>query len=311
MRADIAQFVTLELEGPWHMAYLVARRVEPDAGHGIGFEQESTKRFGPKRFRRVSAREFASEAKTSARRVLAFWRAWNRLADTGVVPHAMALEPDRDVELPDVKKYPFYGEKGYYRSSDARPISDERRDAIEREAASSGTRPAAITYVIEHPKAVKTALLADESARAAAREALAEFDARQAAADAADRAAAADVTARRQSEYDSEHKHEHGEALRRERDDIAAQAHAARDGTQADASMAVFNAMAEIRMAASRALALLHKQQIAFTADRAQAIAELCDGTEAAIAAVRDLATGSNLDDAALAAFLDDSGGLL
>ncbi|MGV9374638.1 hypothetical protein ACWDRB_02425 [Nonomuraea sp. NPDC003707] len=47
---------------------------------------------------------------------------------------------------------------GYYRSFDARAISDERRKGIEREAVSSGTRPAAITYVIEHPKAVKTAL---------------------------------------------------------------------------------------------------------------------------------------------------------
>ncbi|SEU43882.1 hypothetical protein SAMN05421811_12279 [Nonomuraea wenchangensis] len=50
--------------------------------------------------------------------------------------------------------------------------------------------------------------------------------------------------------------------------------------------MNVFNAMAEIRMAASRELSLLHKQQIRFTADRAQAIAELCDGAEAAITAV-------------------------
>ncbi|MFI7705465.1 hypothetical protein [Nonomuraea sp. NPDC049480] len=54
--------------------------------------------------------------------------------------------------------------------------------------------------------------------------------------------------------------------------------------------------MAEIRMADSRALSLLHKQQIRFTADRAQAIAELCDGAEAAITAVRDIATGSALD---------------
>ncbi|MGP3920017.1 hypothetical protein [Nonomuraea sp. 10N515B] len=75
--------------------------------------------------------------------------------------------------------------------------------------------------------------------------------------------------------------------------------------------MDVFNAMAEIRMAASRALPLLHKQQIRFIADRAEAIAELCDGAEAAIAAVRDLATGSALNDAALAVFLEENGGLL
>jgi hypothetical protein len=42
-----------------------------------------------------------------------------------------------------------------------------------------------------------------------------------------------------------------------------------------------------------------------------QAITELCDCAEAAITAVRDLATGSALDDAALAAFLDQNGGLL
>ncbi|MFI6928384.1 hypothetical protein ACIBIZ_51250 [Nonomuraea spiralis] len=55
----------------------------------------------------------------------------------------------------------------------------------------------------------------------------------------------------------------------------------------------------------------MDKQQIAFTSDQAEAIAELYDGAEAAIAAVRDMATGSALDDAALAKFLDDSGGLL
>ncbi|MEU8363829.1 hypothetical protein AB0C27_48200 [Nonomuraea sp. NPDC048882] len=44
---------------------------------------------------------------------------------------------------------------------------------------------------------------------------------------------------------------------------MAAEARAARDGSEAEASIDVFNAMAEIRMAASRALALLHKQQMA------------------------------------------------
>ncbi|TDD16523.1 hypothetical protein [Nonomuraea diastatica] len=146
-------------------------------------------------------------------------------------------------------------------------------------------------------------LAAGESTRAAAREALAEFEARQAAADAADRAAAADVTRQRQQE--------HNGAQRRERDAYAAQAREASEGSQAEASMDVFNAMAEIRMAASRALALLSKQQITFTTDRAEAIAELCDGAEAAIAAVRDMATDAALDDAALAAFMDENGEFL
>lgn len=73
----------------------------------------------------------------------------------------------------------------------------------------------------------------------AARQALDEFDARQAAADAA-----AEVTRQRQSEYD--------DALRGDQEAFAAQARSARDGTEADASKDIFNAMAEIRMAASR-----------------------------------------------------------
>ncbi|MEV4116668.1 hypothetical protein [Nonomuraea sp. NPDC049695] len=41
-----------------------------------------------------------------------------------------------------------------------------------RAAARSGTRPSAISNVIGHPTALKTALPADEATRAAAREAL-------------------------------------------------------------------------------------------------------------------------------------------
>ncbi|MEU6718261.1 hypothetical protein ABZ897_42915 [Nonomuraea sp. NPDC046802] len=86
------------------------------------------------------------------------------------------------------------------------------------------------------------------------------------------------------------------------------QGHGKGEEAPSDASMDVFNAVADIRMAASRALALLRRQQIDFTADRARAVAELCDGTEATIAAIRDIATASALDDAALAAFLDENG---
>jgi hypothetical protein len=262
--------------------------------------------FGRNSFLRISAGEFAKRTGTSAKRVMALWQAWNRLAEaTGKFPHAMDLQPGEQIELPDTKEYPFYGKDGYYRSWEAREISDERREAVEREAKASGVRPSAITYVISHPSAVKNALLADESTRTAARQALAEFDARQADADAADREAADPVTdavtSQRGSEFD---------ARRSEREAIAAAARAAREGTEADTSMEVFNAMTEIRMAASRALARLHKQHINFTADRAEAIADLCDGATAAIAAVRDLAAGSALDDAALAAFLDENGGL-
>lgn len=51
----------------------------------------------------------------------------------------------------------------------------------------AGARSSAITYVMTHATAVKTALLADEATWRAAQESLEEFDARQAATDAEDR----------------------------------------------------------------------------------------------------------------------------
>jgi hypothetical protein len=305
LQADIDEFVTLDRRGPWKLALLVARRVTPGEGTGVRIDYQP--RSGLSAFRRISAGEFARRARTAPRRVIALLDAWNRLAADGVVPPAAALRPDTNIESPDTGEYPFYGKNGYYRSWEATGLSTERRDAVEKEAEKSGTRPSAITYVMTHPTAVKTALLADEATRRAAREALEEFEARQAAADAEDRAAAAEVASERQREYDSEH----DGVIGAERDSYAAQAREASEGSQAEASMDVFNAMAEIRMAASRALALLSKQQINFTTDRAEAIAELCDGAEAAIAAVRDMATGAALDDAALAAFLDENGKFL
>lgn len=305
LQADIDEFVTLDRTGPWKLALLVARRVTPGEGTGVRIDYQP--RSGLNAFRRISAKEFARRASAAPRRVMALLDAWNRLAADGVVPPAAALRPDMSIEPPDTGEYPFYGKNGYYRSWEASGLSTERRDAVEKEAEKSGTRPTAITYVMTHPTAVKTALLADEATRRAAREALEEFEARQAAADAEDRAAAAEVTSERQRAYDSEH----DGVIHAERDAYAAQAREANQGSQAEASMDVFNAMAEIRMAASRALALLSKQQINFTTDRAEAIAELCDGAEAAIAAVRDMATGAALDDAALAAFMDENGKFL
>ncbi|MEV4575625.1 hypothetical protein AB0K16_20490 [Nonomuraea jabiensis] len=78
--ADIAQFVAMTRTGPWLLAYLGARRVAPGEGNGVGFEQQSTKCFDRNTFRRISAREFARRAGTSAKRVMALLEAWNRLA---------------------------------------------------------------------------------------------------------------------------------------------------------------------------------------------------------------------------------------
>lgn len=75
--------------------------------------------------------------------------------------------------------------------------------------------------------------------------------------------------------------------------------------------MDALNAMADVCTAASRAWAVVSRQEIDFSADRTQAITELCDHAEAHLATFRDIVTGSSLDDTTLATFLDDNENLL
>jgi len=99
----------------WALAYLVARRVEPGEGSGVGFEQSSAKRGARTTFRRISAREFARRTGTTHKRIMALLDAWNRAAADGLVPRASELTPGVPVALPDDAEAPFYGQDGYYR----------------------------------------------------------------------------------------------------------------------------------------------------------------------------------------------------
>ncbi|WP_329431151.1 hypothetical protein OG339_47280 (plasmid) [Streptosporangium sp. NBC_01495] len=63
-----------------------------------GRREDRESRFDRNGFRRLSASEFARRTGTSAKRVMAFWRAWNRLAADGVVPPAADHQQPSKIE---------------------------------------------------------------------------------------------------------------------------------------------------------------------------------------------------------------------
>ncbi|MFG2546964.1 hypothetical protein ACGFOM_31500 [Streptomyces sp. NPDC048594] len=308
LNADIEEFATHDRKGGWARALLIARRVEPDENNGVGFGQESTKRFGRTTFRRISAREFARRSHTSHKRVMAFHEAWKRAAADGIVPPVHDLTPGVHVDLPDEEEVPFFGEHGYYRSYEARMNNGERRQAIEQEAERAGIKPGSPVYVAQQPKALKTAILADATTRAAAQEALAEFERREARADLEDRAAARQAAVEGGRECDAD------QAPPGRQDENTAEVERAvrttsQEKPEPDVALQVFTEMAEVRLATLRALSLLQRHQVHFTGDRSRAITDLCTASEAAIAFIRDLTAGpyAALNDDALQAFLEES----
>jgi rubrerythrin len=131
---------------------MVARSVRPG---GQGAEET------PK----VSAKEFAELAGCSPERVMRYYKAWDRAADDGLVPHFEALAPGQEVELPDADVW-----LGYYVSRNS--ATSERGTAIAEAAEAEGIRPTKALEVAENPTALRAAILADPSTARAARQAL-------------------------------------------------------------------------------------------------------------------------------------------
>ena len=304
--ADVEEFAIHDRKGGWARALLVARRVQPDEGNGVHLPRC----FDRNTFRRISAREFARRSGTTAKRIMAFYQAWQRAADDGLLPAAADLTPGVHVELPDEDEVPFFGENGYYRSYESRQVSDERRNALVEEAERAGIKPTGALAVATNPKALWTAVLADDTSRNAAVEAIAEFERRQTEADRTDREAARAVTAEREAAQSRDDGQGSGPVSQAEADEIAqAVRGTSRTMPEKDVALEVFSEMTAVRLATLRALTLLQQQSIAFTGERGRAIAELCDASRAAISFIRDLASSpyTALNDDALQAFLDES----
>lgn len=149
---DAREFGVYARTGGWAFALMVARSVRP-GGQAVG---ETPK---------VSAKEFAELAGCSPERVMRHYKAWDRAADDGLVPHLETLEPGQDVELPDADAW-----LGYYVSRNS--ATSERGTAIAEAAEAEGIRPTKALEVAENPTALRAAILADPSTARAARAAL-------------------------------------------------------------------------------------------------------------------------------------------
>lgn len=149
---DARDFGSYARAGGWTFALKVARSVRPG-----GQSADET----PK----VAAKEFAELAGCSPERVMRYYKAWDRAADDGLVPHFEVLVPGQDIELPDAEAWQTY----YVSRSSA---SSERGSAITEAAAAEGIRPTKALEVAENPTALRAAILADPSTAQAARAAL-------------------------------------------------------------------------------------------------------------------------------------------
>ncbi|MFE0676931.1 hypothetical protein [Streptomyces sp. NPDC058867] len=149
---DAREFGVYARTGGWAFGLMVARSVRPG-----GQSAEET----PK----VSAKEFAELAGCSPDRVMRYYKAWDRAADDGIVPHFETLQPGAEVELPDADVW-----LSYYVSRNS--ATSERGAAIAEAAEAEGIRPTKALEVAENPTALRAAILADPSTARAARGAL-------------------------------------------------------------------------------------------------------------------------------------------
>lgn len=149
---DAHEFGAYARTGGWAFGLKVARSVRP----GGQSADETTK---------VSAKEFAELADCSPERVMRYYKAWDRAADDGLVPHFEELAPGQEVELPDADVWLNY----YVSRSSA---TSERGTAITEAAEAEGIRPTKALEVAENPTALRAAILADPSTARAARQAL-------------------------------------------------------------------------------------------------------------------------------------------
>ncbi|MFG3146301.1 hypothetical protein [Streptomyces sp. NPDC048243] len=149
---DARDFGAYARTGGWAFGLKVARSVRPG-----GQSADET----PK----VSAKDFAELAGCSPERVMRYYKAWDRAADDGLVPHFEILLPGEDIELPAAEVWSSY----YVSRSSA---ASERGTAIAEAAEAEGIRPTKALEVAENPTALRAAILADPSTAQAARAAL-------------------------------------------------------------------------------------------------------------------------------------------
>ncbi len=158
---DAKEFGSYARSGGWIFGLMVARSVTPGSdrnrsGRSIGDD--------PLTGSKVSARQFALLAGTTAARVMRFYRAWERAAESGLVPGSATLRPGQSVELPASEEWAEHFTK-YEQSTD-------RREGIAQQAEAAGTSYTEAVKVAKNPAAMRTAILGDHKTADAACRAL-------------------------------------------------------------------------------------------------------------------------------------------
>ena len=149
---DAREFGVYARTGGWAFALRIARSVRP----GGELPGETAK---------VSAKRFAELAGCSPERVMRYYKAWDKAADDGLVPHFEVLAPGQEIDLPDSDAW-----LTYYSSRNS--ATSDRGTAISAAAEAEGIRPTKALEVAENPTALRAAILADPSTAQAARTAL-------------------------------------------------------------------------------------------------------------------------------------------
>lgn len=174
-------FRDLDAGDGWAFARLVACSVKPDAGNPSverSFHAHS----------KTSAREFATEAKTSHPRVLRFLDAWDAAAAAGWCVHSDDLtpadatttaEPDvpwkaRNEQGATIKAGGLYDSRTGLAGSKPESDSGKRADVIRKQAEQDGTGPSKAIDIASNPKALAAAIKADPATAEAAAKALAQ-----------------------------------------------------------------------------------------------------------------------------------------
>ncbi|MEV8060754.1 hypothetical protein AB0P37_30880 [Streptomyces antimycoticus] len=161
---DARDFGAYARGGGWVFALKVARSVQPGIPQVSSGAEQSRRHVGAEQSSKVSAVNFARLAGCSPKRVMRFYRAWEKAAEAGIVPMFEELTPGVDVQLPELDLW------GEYFSSAAR--STDRHDNIAAEAEAEGTSYAGALHVAHHPGDLRTAILADAQTAEAACHAL-------------------------------------------------------------------------------------------------------------------------------------------
>ncbi|WP_234353163.1 hypothetical protein [Streptomyces ardesiacus] len=158
---DATEFGAYARSGGWIFGLMVARSVMP--GSDRNRPSHSVEKGSPNESK-VSARQFALLAGTTAARVMRFYRAWERAAEAELVPCAADLRPGQTVELPASDEWAEYFTK-YEQSTD-------RREGIAQQAEAAGTSYTEAVKVAKNPAAMRTAILGDHKTADAAHRAL-------------------------------------------------------------------------------------------------------------------------------------------